>query len=805
MSRYVFLTASAIFAGLLVTLAIAVAQRDSRISHALESDSTPEYANQSAMPIPYLNNKAPTSGDPIWPDTESSNSSRSGKNLSSITNSHSPGAVGSIRDPGYATQASYLQEASEVDLTIPSVGTPSQRPTGRLAEPPKFDASRIFTRRNSDGAMPTAKLLPPVTSKLSDNAKLPDNALPTFNGSPQSFNPPSKFGSDSSSMPNALRINEPMSDPASDLISSANELVNSNADRTNADRTNPVENRLPLVSVEPTYPEPNLPRNDALSSVGTSPSINNSLAPSDLITNVTPRPVATLGNPQPMNDYNSSRSVRNEPSVESRVGQHRDEVGFTPLTHSRNARTSGAPGNRQFDGSQNPSLEIQKRAPNEVQVGIPATFTVVVRNVGNATAFDVQVLDTVPRGSKFVRALPEAQRNGPDGLTWNLGEMAAGQDKSVTIELVPESEGEIGSVASVTFAAQASVRTISTQPKLVVKQITAPTVLGGESARIMIEVSNTGTGTAKDVELEAIVPPNLRHPTGSSKLGLSIGDLAPGEFDRREIELTAVTAGKVSHVIRATSMNAATFESAAALEIVSPKLDVQLAGAKLRHLERPVTYQATIKNNGTAVATDIDLTLYLPRGLQFNSAAKSGTYLPEQHAVVWNLAELGAGLQAETEVTLLPVEEGKFVLRLTCDSESVRAEPVEREVVVEGQSELTFTIEDDNDPIETDEITTYVIKITNIGTRADQDVQLVIELPDGASLEQVSAPMKHQESGRGVLFAPIAQMQSKDQLTVRLSVRHVREGTHVVRASLKSKLRPVPVIKDESTQVYRDQ
>jgi hypothetical protein len=48
-------------------------------------------------------------------------------------------------------------------------------------------------------------------------------------------------------------------------------------------------------------------------------------------------------------------------------------------------------------------------------------------------------------------------------------------------------------------------------------------------------------------------------------------------------------------------------------------------------------------------------------------------------------------------------------------------------------------------------------------------------------------------------------MQAKDQQTIRVSVRHTREGTHVVRAQLKSKLRPVAVSKEESTQVYRDQ
>jgi uncharacterized repeat protein (TIGR01451 family) len=219
------------------------------------------------------------------------------------------------------------------------------------------------------------------------------------------------------------------------------------------------------------------------------------------------------------------------------------------------------PGSRQFDGSQNPSLEIHKRAPEEVQVGVSATFTAVVRNVGNATAFDVQVTDAIPKGARLVRTFPEAQSVGNDGLSWNLGELAAGRESTISMEIVPETEGEIGSVASVKFAAQASVRTISTQPRLSIKQTAVSELLGGDSATIFIDVTNSGTGIARDVKLEEDVPNGFRHITGASALQQEVGDLSPGESVRFEIELAALAAGKVSNVVRATSSNCATAES----------------------------------------------------------------------------------------------------------------------------------------------------------------------------------------------------------------------------------------------------
>lgn len=520
---------------------------------------------------------------------------------------------------------------------------------------------------------------------------------------------------------------------------------------------------------------------------------------------------ARQGDSLPNRSLEAARSISND--------LHENEPNAAPLkktsssgfsnnaagsTLSVSSFTSPAPGMRQLDGSQNPSMEIQKRAPAEVQVGVPSTFSLLVRNVGNATAYDVAVHDSVPKGAKLVRTNPNAQVDPSGKLLWKLGEIAAGAEQVLTVELTPESEGELGSVASVTFAAQASVRTMSTLPKLLVKQIANNSVLGGDTIRITIEVTNVGTGTARDVELEEDVPVNMRHNIGVSTLGWPIGNLAPGESERVDIELTAVDAGKAVNKVRAVSSNTATFESTATIDVVLPKLVLGLEGPKLRYLERQATYRASVQNAGTAVAKDVELIVYLPRGMEFNSAANEGTYFPDQHAVVWSLAELVAGANATTEVVLLPVQEGEFVLRMQGTAEGVRADAMDKKVLVEGQSELAFSIEDDNDPIETDGFTTYFVRVTNTGTRIDSDVQLIIELPLGAKVEQINAPVNYQVAERMVVFAPLPQMQPKDQQVYRLSVRHSKEGTHVLRAQLKSKNRPVPVVKEESTQVYID-
>ena len=778
MSRYAFIAAATLFTGLLVVLTMAIAQRDSRVSRTISDLDANAYSTVVAKPIV-------VSSDALGPDGGLAPSLPPRVALPEIptefpseipmppevSGPNRPGAPDAflVTEPfvpapfvsGEPTVAGPPTDPYEPSIRTDSIRTDSihsdsideaasvalasgQVPANPVAEPPKFDASRIVAPKPRSDSVPT--LLPPggmPPTAMPPSVALPPIGLPPL---PELAAPAAPFSAPSASPP-SLGTPVPLS-PA------------------------------PL-SPAPISPAP--------------AAIPNAFK--------TPAPVLPETAPQPM----ASQPMALQSPVPESLAPTMDPPSLTGRQAPGWAMSTSTPGSRQFEGSQNPSLEIHKRAPAEVQVGVPTSFTAVVRNVGNATAFDVQVTDAIPKGARLVRTFPESQRVGNDGLAWNLGELAAGQEATISMEIVPETEGELGSVASVKFAAQASVRTISTQPRLTVKQTAVAEMLGGDSATILIDVMNTGTGVARDVRLEEDVPKVFRHVSGASALQHDVGDLAPGESLRFEIELMALEAGKVSNVVRATSANSAMAESSYPIEVKAPKLQLQIVGPKLRHLERPAPYEAVIENSGTAVAKDLYITARLPRGMNFISASNEGTYLPDQHSVVWNLMELAAGTKAKTELVLLPVEEGRFAIAMTTDAEGVRADPTEREVLVEGQSELTFEIDDDNDPIEVAGMTTYSIRINNIGTRPDTEVRLAVEAPEGTTIEQVSSPMKYQVSGRQVIFAAIPSLASKQQVVVKVGVKHAREGTQVLRASLQSQLRAVPVIKDESTQVYRDQ
>ena len=761
MKRYAIAGAMVLLTMGLAIFAIAVAQRDSRERASALDSAEPDYANQTPEPLIFALGPEPTLSVPvnhlrtISEAKPSFNVPLDNESTEVVTQLDEPPAFPTAYVPYLATvsveESEVVQAAGQQTIHEPTSGNGTANTPRLLAPPVQGNAMQP--------AAPT-RALPKPLAPMPNVAGFSSPTFPSSTSQPTAN--PTPFAPPASVLPDLHRHappTAPSSSAPSNLLPSFPAPTPSFPSTTNAPANLPP------------------PQN-------TSPFTESKTA---LRAEPTPAPPRDLPRSVPMNastnDY-SQNPARTKPQLASLV--------------------SSAPGNRQMDGAQNPSLQIQKRAPEEVQVGQPASFGLIVRNVGNATAYDVAVVDSVPRGTKLSKTNPPAEHRSDGTLIWSLGEMSAGSEQVLTVELIPETEGEIGSVASVNFAAQASVRTVSTQPKLVVKQVVERSILLGKPVQIRVTVINEGTGVARGVALEEDVPRGLRHPMGAT-LGVPLGDLAPGQSKSTDLELVAIEPGQTKNIMRAVASNTSAGESVAEIEIVSPKIRIETTGPKLRYLERQATYQVNVTNEGTSTAFDVEIVAQLPRGMQYNSSGNHGEYLPDQHAVSWSLEELPVGSTATTEMTLLPVEEGDFAIRLQCRAVGIESTPIEKQVRIEGQSELAFTIEDDNDPIETDGQTTYLVRLTNTGTRVDEEVQVMIELPQGAKVLQVNAPVAYKETAQGLVFEPIPQMRAKDQQQYRFAVRLDREGVQIVRAHVKSKLRSTPVVKEESTQVYRDQ
>jgi len=465
---------------------------------------------------------------------------------------------------------------------------------------------------------------------------------------------------------------------------------------------------------------------------------------------------------------------------------------------------TGQPGNKQLEGPQTPQLTIQKTGPPAIQVGKVAAFRVTVRNTGRVPAHQVEVRDQVPKGTRLISTNPRASRGTTDELVWALGTLQPGDESSVEIQLEPMAEGEIGSVATVHFQAEASARSVVTKPQLVLQTSGPGQVLSGEDVKLTIEVSNPGSGIATGVVIEERVPPGLQHPAGT-ELEYQVGDLPPGQSRKLELTLVANRPGPVANLLTAHGDGNLKAEDRLDLEVISPQLEVAVAGPKRRYLEREAVYRMSIHNPGTAPAQQVELVAYLPGGLKFVSANNAGHYEEASRTVHWRLEELPTKAVGTVELVTLPTEAGEHTIRLRGTADRGVSADGAQAVLVEGIAAIKFVVVDVTDPIEVGGETTYEVRVVNQGSKAASNVRLAVLLPPEMRALAAEGPSRHVVQDGRVLFEGLPRLAPKADVTYRVRVQGLKPGDLRVCAQLLTDDMQTPVVKEESTRVYSDE
>lgn len=477
---------------------------------------------------------------------------------------------------------------------------------------------------------------------------------------------------------------------------------------------------------------------------------------------------------------------------------------IAPLDNTAQGTGTGTPGSKQLEGAQSPQVTIEKSGPTEIQVGKPATFRIRVQNSGKVVAHGVEIHDEVPKGSRLMTTSPQASRGVRGELVWSLGTMQPGDETTVEVQLMPVEEGEIGSVATVEFRAEATARAIATKPELVVETSAPTQVLVGEPVVLSVTVTNPGSGVATGVVLEERIPAGLQHPAGT-ELTYDVGQLKPKESRKLQLQMIAERPGQVSNVLVARGDGNLKAEHRLDLQILAPQLGLAIEGPKRRYLEREATYTVAVTNPGTAPAQRVELTAHLPAGLKFVSANNAGQYVQAEHAVHWQLDELPVQETGTLKLVTMPVEAGEHKLLVNATADKGASAEREQPVLIEGIAAIMFEVVDVNDPVEKGGETTYEIRVVNQGSKAATNVQLVLNLPTGMRPVAAEGPTHHSMAANRIVFEGLSRLAPKADTTYRVRVQCLQPGDLRIQAQLMTNEIREPVTKEESTRVYADE
>jgi uncharacterized repeat protein (TIGR01451 family) len=461
------------------------------------------------------------------------------------------------------------------------------------------------------------------------------------------------------------------------------------------------------------------------------------------------------------------------------------------------------PGDPTLEGQQKPEIIVEKTAPPEIQIGKPAEFRLILRNVGKVPAHQVIVTDQVPRGTRLISTEPQTSATEGNALFWDVDTLNSGEQFVATVQVMPEAEGEIGSVAAVSFQTSASARTVSTRPLLEIEHTASERVHIGEQVILKIRVSNPGSGHATSVVLEENVPQGFSHPAGTA-LERELGTIKRGESRDVELTLIADKAGLVENVIVARADANLSAEHRIQLEVIAPELQVSVVGPAKRYLERQAKYTLSVANQGTATAKNIELVAHLPNGMKFLETNNAGQYDPRTHAVYWSLEELHAKQIGDVQLTTLPVETGEQKFRFEGNAELGLTDSLERSVMVDGLASLFFEVADTADPIEVGNDTTYEIHLVNEGSKAATGIIVQAILPQGMKAIDASGPTNFEIADQQVHFQTLQQLAPGADHIYQIQVKGIAPGDQRIKVMVKDSKMQSAISEEEGTLVYSD-
>ena len=463
---------------------------------------------------------------------------------------------------------------------------------------------------------------------------------------------------------------------------------------------------------------------------------------------------------------------------------------------------TGVPGDKKLEGAQTTQVVVEKIAPKEIQVDREAKFAVKVKNVGSAPVRKLVLRDVLPVGARFVAAdVASVVPNARGEFAWPPFDLAPCAEKTFEYRIIPTQEGEIGSVATLSFAAEASCRVRCVRPALEVEVVAPQEATLGSNIDLNVVVANVGTGAATNVALLETIPDGLRHPSGSV-LDHALGTLAPGEKKRVPLTLQCVAPGATVNNLVVTADGDLRKEIQTEIVVRAPKLELSIDGAETPYLERQTTYRLKAANVGDATARDVKLVAEIPLGTTFVSANNLGVYKAETRSVYWDLAELPAGAAGEIELTLTPTKIGAARLTFGGTGPLGLTAQVVKDVEIDGLPALSYAVKTSPNPVEIGKEIVYEIQLANRGTKASTNATLQIAAPEALKIVSVEGPTRYSQQNGAVVFDVVREIPAKSAVTYKVKAVCEAVGDCRVRFQLSSDDLE-PLVKEENVRVYR--
>jgi uncharacterized repeat protein (TIGR01451 family) len=494
-----------------------------------------------------------------------------------------------------------------------------------------------------------------------------------------------------------------------------------------------------------------------------------------------------------------------------------------------------------------PDPQVTVYGPESAAIGSTVTYRAEISNAGDVTSRQTVASATIPPNMTYLRSDPPARVIGNE-LSWDLGDLAPQDKRSISITCRPERNGSVrfsvrvdsaDTIQGQRLAAEASVNTQVFTSALSLNVTGPNTANVGDTVTFEIEVSNTGFEALNNIVIRDQLPAGLVHPTDpGSVIQKLFGSLAAGDSRKIAVKLIVRQTGRLAHTVDATADGGHSASATAYLEArdpPKPDLQVTIDGPEQRRVGETAIYTIRVENTGEATLTNVRIVSTYDASL-FPQQATPGYdagALRMQRSFIWPAGRLARGEtksfgmefecvnEAAAAWCRVSVEAAEGVRRV--EDARTRISPRQRVPVrpetpppripgpkppkphVGDTGELKLSIAGLRNPIAIDTTTEHRIVIENARNISDRNIELTIHIPRGLDYVGLSGPEADlsMSPDRRTVVARIAELRANEKLSFGLEMKGIALGKHTVKITVNSLESAQPVEAEEDTTVNK--
>lgn len=505
----------------------------------------------------------------------------------------------------------------------------------------------------------------------------------------------------------------------------------------------------------------------------------------------------------------------------------------------RPAGWNGKPGERLVVGSGTttktwsaPSLTIRSTGPSEASIGSSIRFRVEVRNTGSLSTRNVVVTQAVPQGATYLSSVPDGRLAG-DRLEWQLGDLGAGETRTIDVNLRVDRTGAIQNCANVTTAegltAQDCVTTTVVTPTLELTLSAPDTAAVGQPIDFRGVIVNRGTVPATGLRLLDRFDAGLEHDRYTSPIERDIETIQPGQSVPVTLTLRATRPGRFCNTMEVVGDSGVKAFDERCVNVVeagaavppppttggaTPGLSITVNGPTTAVVDQTVLFSIEVRNNTTTEIRDLHIVNRFDAALEIVQAAQGGAY--EGSDFAWSLDRLPPGRAQRFDVqyrTIAPTAAAS--VRGTVSAQGLAPQtsaPAYVRISPPGGAGapptatggLVLSANAADNPVAVGSQSAYVVRITNNTGAVLRNVAVTIETP-GQYRPQVvgtQAPSQARVLGGSARFDPVPTMQPGQSLDYRLAIRAERPGQATAVVTVAADGLPQPSTAEIRTDVF---